>query len=33
MWSEIVQLKVNEDDPEMPYFKYSYASGYKKMQV
>ena len=33
MWFEIVQLKVNEDDPEMLYFKYSYASGYKKMQV
>ena len=31
MWSEIVQLKVIENDPDMLYFKYSYDS--EKMQV
>ena len=30
MWSEIVQLKVIEDDPDMLYFKYSYDRDYKK---
>ena len=30
MLSKIVQLKVNEDDPDMLYFKYSYDSDYKK---
>ena len=30
MWSKIVQLKVIEEDPDMPYFKYSYDSDYEK---
>ena len=33
MRSKIVQVKVIEDDPDMLYFKYSYDSDYKKMQV
>ena len=30
MWSEIVQLKVIEDDPGMLHFKYNYDSDYKR---
>ena len=30
MWSEIVQLKVIEEDPCMLYFKYNYSDEYKK---
>ena len=30
MWSEIVQLKVIGDDPDMLYFKYSYDRNYKR---
>ena len=33
MWSEIVKLKVIEDDPEMLYFKYSYDSDHRKLVV
>ena len=30
MWSEIVQLKIIEHDPDMIYFKFSYDSDHKK---
>ena len=35
MWSEIVQLKIIKDDPDMLYLKYiySYDSDYLKIQV
>ena len=29
MWSQIVQIKVIEDESDMLYFKYSYDSDYK----
>ena len=33
IWSKIVQFKVVEDDPDMPYFKYSYSDWRKNASL